>query len=98
MRVRRTVELVVAVALAVLAFGAVGGAAAAAPVMFRELDAGSRAANIAGEPKSDAGVVLRSAAAARSRMRAWGLDSTAVRRVDFKRKSLVAVLADYQPS
>ena len=89
--------MALAVALA-LALAALAAAAAGRSITFRELDAGSRAAITPGEPEHDAAAVLRSAAGARKRLRAWGLDTAAVGRVDFRRKSLVVVLADYQPS
>jgi len=96
MRARRTLAVLAALVLALL--GAAGVAAAGTSVAFRELDAGSRAAIIPGEPASDVAVVLRSAAGARKRLRAWGLDTTGVDRVDFRRRSVVVLLADYRPS
>jgi hypothetical protein len=95
MRARRTLAVLVALVLAV---GAAGVAAASTSVTFRELDADSRAAITPGEPTSDAALVLRTAAGARKRLRAWGLGTAAVRHVDFRHKSLVVLLAAYQPS
>jgi hypothetical protein len=95
MRARRTFLALVAVVLTV---GAAGVAAASTSVTFRALDAGSRAAITPGEPKGDSALVLRTATGARKRLRAWGLGTAAVRGVDFRHKSLVVLLAAYQPS
>jgi hypothetical protein len=90
-------------ALALAATGMVVAAAGSATagsgqVTFRELTAGSRGANLPGERMADVGQVLRSASQATRRLRAWGLDPSAARAVDFRRKSLIAVLAEYHPS
>jgi hypothetical protein len=89
----------VVVAVAATATLAAGFAAAAGGhVAFRELTSGSRGANLPGERLDDVATVLRSATAAKRRLRAWGLDTAAARGVDFKRKSLIVMLAEYQPS
>jgi hypothetical protein len=89
-----------ALTIALIAAAAVTSTASAGSgqVTFRELTSGSRAANLPGERKQDVGQVLRSASEATSQLREWGLDTAAVRSVDFSRKSVVAVLADYASS
>jgi hypothetical protein len=95
----RAVPIVLLVALA-LAAGAGAGAAAAAGgrVAHREITAGSRGANLPGERLQALGRVLRSRAGAMRVLRAWGLDHEAVKGVDFRRQSLVVVLAPYEPT
>jgi hypothetical protein len=89
-----TVALVALIAAAAVATASAG----AGQLAFRELTSGSRGANLPGERTQDVGQVLRSASQATRRLRAWGLDTAAVRSVDFDRESLIAVLADYQPN
>ena len=89
--------LAVLAAVAALLAASVAGAADGR-VAFREVTSGARAANLPGERMDDVATVLRTAAGARRRLRDWGLDTTAARRVDFRRKSLIVMLAEYQPS
>jgi hypothetical protein len=91
---------VAALAVVLVTVGLAAGLASAADgrVAFAEVTSGSRAANLPGERMDDVATVLRTASGARSRLRAWGLSTAAVRRVDFRRKSLIVMLAEYQPS
>lgn len=73
-------------------------AAASGPVAFHEVMNGSRGFNLPGERMRAAGRVLRSASQAARVLRAWGLDARATKSVDFKRESLIVVLAEYQPT
>jgi hypothetical protein len=73
-------------------------AAAGGPVSFREVVAGSRGFELPGEKRRAGGRVLRDAATATSVLRAWGLDRSALKTVDFARDSLIVVLAAYQPT
>jgi hypothetical protein len=72
--------------------------AASGGVLFHELTYGSRGAMLPGESKSANGRVLRSAAEATRVLRAWGLDSSATKSVDFRRDSLIVMLTTWQPS
>lgn len=78
---------------------AMAGAASAMSgrVAHRELASGVRAANLPGERLRDVARVLRSKAEAARVLRAWGLDGAAAKKVDFRHKSLIVVLAEYQP-
>ncbi len=92
-----TIALLVAVAVAVSA-GAGAASAAGGRVAHHEVTAGSRGANLPGERLQDVGRVLRSRAEAIRVLGRWGLDRAAVQGVDFARRSLIVVLADYRPS
>jgi hypothetical protein len=90
--------------LALIAIACVAGrtagdaSAASGGVIFHELTTGSRAANLPGERLRASGRVLRSASAATTVLRRWGLDASVTKTVDFDRESLIVVLTRYQPT
>jgi hypothetical protein len=93
------VALLALLAPAGMAGSAQGDASAASGrAPFREVMHGSRANNLPGEDMHAAGRVLRSAAQAHRVLRAWDLDLTAAKSMDFQRESLIVVLAAYQPT
>lgn len=83
--------------LLALAGAAAAPAATSSRVAHREVASGTRAANLPGERLQDVARVLRSKAEATRLLRAWGLDAPAAKRIDFRRRSLIVVLAAYQP-
>jgi hypothetical protein len=93
----RAVPIVLLVAMAIAA-GTGAASAAGGRVAHHEITAGSRGANLPGERLRDVGRVLRSRAEATRVLGKWGLDRAAVKGIDFKRRSLIVVLADYRPS
>jgi hypothetical protein len=76
---------------------AASASATSGRVAHREVASGARAAIMPGEPKGDAARVLRSKAAAARVLRAWGVPPGKATAIDFRRKSLIVVLAEYQP-
>jgi len=73
-------------------------AAAAGPLPFREVSQGARGFEMPGESMLARGRVARSASQAAKALRAWGLDPTATKSVNFARESAIVVLAPYQPT
>ena len=95
----RAAPIVLLLTIAIAIAGGAGAASAAgARVAHHEITAGSRGANLPGERLQDVGRVLRSRAGATRVLGKWGLDRAAVKGVDFKRRSLIVVLANYRPS
>jgi uncharacterized Zn-binding protein involved in type VI secretion len=72
--------------------------AASGVVPFHELTAGSRGFEMPGESTRAGGQVVRSAAQAAALLRAWGLDVTAAKSVNFARENAIVAMAAYQPT
>lgn len=73
-------------------------AAASGRLAFQEVVHGSRATNVRGESMRTQGRVLRDRSEALRLLRAWGLDTAVTKDVNFERRHLIVVLAEYQPS
>jgi hypothetical protein len=94
----RIALLLTLLAMVAAAAGSAAAGAASGRVGFHEVTAGSRGAIMPGERPHAVGLVLRSASQAKGALRDWGLDPAEVKSVDFSRKSLIVVLAEWQNS